>query len=55
VGNCLSDSPLFALVQIQNSRANFTCDVHEVGRNAEGAACAVLEIMVLSLGVLATR
>ena len=52
VGNCLSDSLLFALRKFKQSPEPLNCDVHaQVGRNAEGRL-RVLEIKaVLSLGV----
>lgn len=52
VGNCLSDSLLFALRKFKQAPEPLRCDVHaEVGRNAEGRL-RVLEIKaVLTLGV----
>jgi len=52
VGNCLSDSLLFALRKFKQAPEPIRCDVHaEVGRNAEGRM-RVLEInAVLTLGV----
>lgn len=54
VGNCLSDSLLFALRKFKQAPEPITCDVQaEVGRNAEGRL-RVLEIkVVLTLGVAA--
>ena len=55
VGNCLSDSLLFALRKFKQAPEPITCDVHaQVGRNAEGRL-RVLEIRaVLTLGVPAS-
>lgn len=52
VGNCLSDSLLFALRKFKQTPEPIRCDVQaEVGRNAEGRL-RVLEIKaVLTLGV----
>ncbi|MGA8514570.1 MAG: OsmC family protein [Burkholderiaceae bacterium] len=52
VGNCLSDSLLFALRKFKQEPEPISCDVHaEVGRNAEGRL-RVLEIRaVLTLGL----
>ena len=52
VGNCLSDSLLFALRKFKQAPEPLRCDVHaEVGRNAEGRL-RVLELKaVLTLGV----
>ena len=52
VGNCLSDSLLFALRKFKQAPEPITCDVAaEVGRNAEGRL-RVLELkVVLTLGV----
>ena len=54
VGNCLSDSLLFALRKFKQTPEPISCDVQaEVGRNAEGRL-RVLEIkVVLTLGVAA--
>lgn len=54
VGNCLSDSLLFALRKFKQAPEPISCDVQaEVGRNAEGRL-RVLEIkVVLTLGVAA--
>ena len=54
VGNCLSDSLLFALRKFKQTPEPISCDVRaEVGRNAEGRL-RVLEIkVVLTLGVAA--
>lgn len=54
VGNCLSDSLLFALRKFKQAPDPISCDVRaEVGRNAEGRM-RVLEIKVLlTLGVAA--
>ena len=51
VGNCLSDSLLFALRKFKQAPEPIRCDVHaEVGRNAEGRL-RVLEIKaILTLG-----
>ena len=55
VGNCLSDSLLFALRKFKQKPEPMRCDVHaEVGRNAEGRL-RVLEIKaLLTLGVPAS-
>ena len=55
VGNCLSDSLLFALRKFKQAPEPMRCDVHaEVGRNAEGRL-RVLEIKaLLTLGVPAS-
>ena len=55
VGNCLSDSLLFALRKFKQAPEPLSCDVHaQVGRNAEGRL-RVLEIRaVLTLGVPAS-
>ena len=55
VGNCLSDSLLFALRKFKQAPEPLRCDVHaEVGRNAE-ARLRVLGIRaVLTLGVPAS-
>jgi uncharacterized OsmC-like protein len=52
VGNCLSDSLLFALRKFKQEPEPISCDVYaEVGRNAEGRL-RVLEIRaVLTLGL----
>jgi uncharacterized OsmC-like protein len=54
VGNCLSDSLLFALRKFKQAPEPISCDVQaEVGRNIEGRL-RVLEIkVVLTLGVAA--
>ena len=42
VGNCLSDSLLFALRKFKQAPEPLTCDVHaQVGRNAEGFEAVV--------------
>lgn len=52
VGNCLSDSLLFALRKFKQSPEPLTCDVHaEVGRNAEGRLRVLQIKAVLTLGV----
>lgn len=52
VGNCLSDSLLFALRKFKQSPEPLSCDVHaEVGRNAEGRMRVLAIRAVLTLGV----
>jgi uncharacterized OsmC-like protein len=52
VGNCLSDSLLFALRKFQQAPEPITCDVTaEVGRNAEGRVRVLGIQAVLTLGV----
>ena len=55
VGNCLSDSLLFALRKFKQSPEPLSCDVHaEIGRNAEGRVRVLHMKAVLMLGVPAT-
>lgn len=55
VGNCLSDSLLFALRKFKQTPEPITCDVTaEVGRNAEGRVRVLSMRAVLTLGVPAT-
>ena len=55
VGNCLSDSLLFALRKFKQAPEPITCDVQaEVGRNAEGRVRVLGIQAVLTLGVPAT-
>jgi uncharacterized OsmC-like protein len=52
VGNCLSDSLLFALRKFKQSPDPLVCDVQaEVGRNAEGRQRVLTIKAVLTLGV----
>ncbi|MFZ3127791.1 MAG: OsmC family protein [Rhodoferax sp.] len=52
VGNCLSDSLLFALRKFKQSPEPIQCDVHaEVGRNAQGRLRVLQMRAVLTLGV----
>jgi uncharacterized OsmC-like protein len=52
VGNCLSDSLLFALRKFKQSPEPMACDVQaEVGRNAEGRQRVLAIKAVLTLGV----
>ncbi|WP_114972216.1 OsmC family protein [Rhodoferax ferrireducens] len=52
VGNCLSDSLLFALRKFKQAPEPISCDVHaEVGRNAEGRLRVLTIKAVLTLGV----
>jgi uncharacterized OsmC-like protein len=52
VGNCLSDSLLFALRKFKQSPEPLSCDVHaEIGRNAEGRVRVLHMKAVLTLGV----
>jgi len=52
VGNCLSDSLLFALRKFKQAPEPLSCDVHaEVGRNAEGRMRVLTLKAVLTLGV----
>jgi uncharacterized OsmC-like protein len=52
VGNCLSDSLLFALRKFKQAPEPLRCDVHaEVGRNAEGRMRVLGIRAVLTLGV----
>lgn len=52
VGNCLSDSLLFALRKFKQAPEPLRCDVHaEVGRNAEGRLRVLHIKAVLTLGV----
>lgn len=52
VGNCLSDSLLFALRKFKQAPEPLRCDVHaEVGRNAEGRMRVLSIKAVLTLGV----
>ena len=52
VGNCLSDSLLFALRKFKQSPEPMSCDVHaEIGRNAEGRVRVLYMKAVLTLGV----
>jgi uncharacterized OsmC-like protein len=52
VGNCLSDSLLFALRKFKQAPEPITCDVTaEVGRNAEGRVRVLGIQAVLTLGV----
>lgn len=52
VGNCLSDSLLFALRKFKQAPEPIACDVHaEVGRNAEGRLRVLGIKAVLTLGV----
>lgn len=52
VGNCLSDSLLFALRKFKQAPEPLHCDVHaEVGRNAEGRLRVLGINAVLTLGV----
>lgn len=55
VGNCLSDSLLFALRKFKQAPEPITCDVYaDVGRNAEGRLRVLGIKAVLALGVPAT-
>lgn len=52
VGNCLSDSLLFALRKFKQAPEPIRCDVHaEVGRNTEGRMRVLGIKAVLTLGV----
>ena len=52
VGNCLSDSLLFALRKFKQAPEPMRCDVHaEVGRNSEGRLRVLGIKAVLTLGV----
>ena len=52
VGNCLSDSLLFALCKFKQAPEPITCDVTaEVGRNPEGRVRVLAIKAVLTLGV----
>lgn len=52
VGNCLSDSLLFALRKFKQAPEPIACEVHaEVGRNAEGRVRVLGMQAVLTLGV----
>lgn len=52
VGNCLSDSLLFALRKFKQAPDPLRCDVHaEVGRNSEGRMRVLGLNAVLTLGV----
>lgn len=52
VGNCLSDSLLFALRKFKQSPEPMVCDVQaEIGRNAEGRQRVLAIKAVLKLGV----
>jgi uncharacterized OsmC-like protein len=52
VGNCLSDSLLFALRKFKQAPEPISCDVHaEVGRNAEGRLRVLAIRAILTLGV----
>lgn len=52
VGNCLSDSLLFALRKFKQAPEPITCDVTaEVGRNPEGRVRVLTMRAVLTLGV----
>ncbi len=52
VGNCLSDSLLFALRKFKQAPEPLACDVHaEVGRNADGRLRVLTIRAVLTLGV----
>lgn len=52
VGNCLSDSLLFALRKFKQAPEPIACDVHaEVGRNAQGRLRVLGIKAVLTLGV----
>jgi uncharacterized OsmC-like protein len=52
VGNCLSDSLLFALRKYKQAPEPIQCDVHaQVGRNAEGRVRVLGMRAVLTLGV----
>ncbi|MDO8448733.1 MAG: OsmC family protein [Rhodoferax sp.] len=52
VGNCLSDSLLFALRKFKQAPEPIACDVHaDVGRNAEGRLRVLGIKAVLTLGV----
>jgi len=52
VGNCLSDSLLFALRKFKQSSEPLSCEVHaEIGRNAQGRVRVLHMKAVLTLGV----
>lgn len=52
VGNCLSDSLLFALRKFKQSPEPLSCDVQaEIGRNAEGRVRVLHMKAVMTLGV----
>ena len=52
VGNCLSDSLLFALRKFKQAPEPLSCDVHaEIGRNAQGRVRVLHMKAVLTLGV----
>src|SRR5450830_1871323 len=52
VGNCLSDSLLFALRKFKQSPEPLSCDVHaEIGRNTEGRVRNLHMKAMLTLGV----
>lgn len=52
VGNCLSDSLLFALRKFKQAPEPIRCDIYpEVGRNAQGRLRVLSMRAVLSLGV----
>ncbi len=54
VGNCLSDSLLFALRKFKQSPEPLSCEVQaEIGRNAEGRVRVLQMNTVLRLGVAA--
>ena len=55
VGNCLSDSLLFALRKFKQSPEPLSCEVHaEIGRNAQSRVRVLHMKAVLTLGVPAT-
>ena len=52
VGNCLSDSLLFALRKFKQAPEPLSCDVHaEIGRNAQGRVRVLHMKALLTLGV----
>ncbi|MDE2416192.1 MAG: OsmC family protein [Burkholderiales bacterium] len=56
VGNCLSDSLLFALRKFKQAPEPLSCNVEaEVGRNAEGRMRVLKMVATMHLGVPAAR
>ncbi len=56
VGNCLSDSLLFALRKFKQASEPLRCEVQaQVGRNAEGRMRVLQMVATLHLGVSAAR
>lgn len=56
VGNCLSDSLLFALRKFKQTAEPLRCEVQaEVGRNTDGRMRVLRMVAALHLGVVATQ